>query len=51
MACGHIPSEALTLDYLRTDMFLECRAARHCGTEPLGLREGVRAVRFWLEAA
>ena len=44
---GFYPYPEPVLDYLRTDLFLECRAARHCESEP-HLVEGVRAVRFWL---
>mgnify|MGYP007046933905 CR=1 FL=1 len=40
------------LDNLRTAVFLDCRAARHCeATGSLGLKESLRAVRYWVRLA
>lgn len=36
------------MDHLRTDLFLECRSARHCGTGGPSLLDGLRTVRHWL---
>lgn len=49
------PAMEPELDTIRTDLFLDCRAERHCNQESepsdtfwFGLREGVRAIRHRL---